>query len=118
MTTVVPTGARPERPKTSPGACKRTACPETREERRRRLAWRRIGQLERLAGFTPVNNKRVNGAIMTQMVMLRSMGMEPLEAESEARRRVASRLAPRPMTRRPPRPSKSDDPDYRMGDGR
>lgn len=98
-------------------ACKRLSRPETKDERRARLAHRRLRQLSRQPGFTPVRNARVDGAIATQAALLSASGAyNAVEAHHEARRRVARMLPPGPMVRSYARkPSKSDNPEYRRG---
>jgi hypothetical protein len=97
--------------------CKRLSRPETQEERRARLAERRIRQLDRRPGFIPVPNARVDGAIATQQALLAATGAyNAVEALHEARRRVARLLPPPPMVKsHRRRPSKSDNPEYRRG---
>lgn len=97
--------------------CRRLSRPETPDERRARLARRRLRQLQRQPGFTPVRNARVDGAIQTQQALLVATGAyNPIEAHHEAVRRVARMLPPGPMVRSYARkPSKSDDPEYRRG---
>lgn len=97
--------------------CKRLSRRETPDERRARLAHRRLRQLHRQPGFTPVRNARVDGAIQTQQALLAATGAyNALEALAEARRRVARMLPAPPMVRSYARkPSKSDNPEYRRG---
>lgn len=111
------TPARKERQPRKPAACQRLSRPETQEERRARLAIRRLRQLDRRPGFIPVPNARIDGAIATQQALLAATGAyNAMEALAEARRRVARTLPPGPMVRaRRPRPSKSDNPEYRRG---
>lgn len=100
-----------------PAKCQRLSRAETKEERRARLAIRRLRQLDRRPGFIPIPNARVDGAIATQQALLAATGAyNAMEALAEARRRVARMLPAGPMVRRAvPRPSKSDNPEYRRG---
>lgn len=82
---------------------------------RERMRERRQRQLARKPGFTPVHNRRIAAAIAAEMVLLVDAGMDEFRAELTAIRTIARQLPPPPFQRRhrAPRPSKSDNPDYR-----
>lgn len=66
-------------------------------------------------GFTPISNKRIDAAIAATAIKLLESGMKPEKVHVEAVRAVARTLPPLPFARRHrlPRPSKSDNPEYR-----
>lgn len=63
--------------------------------------------------FTPVPNPRVANAFNTAFMAFIQQGYTPVDAHNLALRAISSRLPAARMTRREPRPSKSDNPAYR-----
>jgi hypothetical protein len=77
---------------------------------------RRVRQLAREPGFTPVSNKRINAALSVAPLkaMLRNPALTPVQAEEQGYRDVAATLGrPRSSKLYRPRPSRSDDPAWR-----
>jgi hypothetical protein len=84
------------------------------EQHKKRMRERRERQLARQPGFTPVANKRIDGAIMAAMLAFQMHGLNASEAHERARRQVASGLPKaRPFRHLFPRPSKNDSAAYR-----
>lgn len=76
---------------------------------------RRLSELP--IGFTPVRNKRIDAAIAAAALALLDAGEKPEKVHRLAVKHVARTLPSLPFAKRHhvPRPSKSDDPDYRRG---
>lgn len=68
----------------------------------------------RTTGFTPVSNGRLDAARASIVLALVTSGVGAAEAERQSWARIASQLPkPRMVRDYTPKPSKSDDPNYR-----